>query len=52
MPTNVVKTPRDERLWERAKAVVRREYGTQKKLGRERFYRLAMGVYQREKGKK
>ena len=52
MPINVVKTKRDEELWEKAKRVVRNEYGSQKKIGKEKFYKLVMGTYKKMKGGK
>jgi len=48
MPTNVVKTPRDERLWSQAKAQVEKEYGLSASDGK-RFYQLVMSIYERMK---
>lgn len=44
MPTNVVKTEHDERLWKKAKEQA-------KKQGREDDYDYIMGIFQRMKGK-
>lgn len=51
MPAAVVKTERDERLWDQAKALVREQYAD---VGAdtEQFWRLVMGVYQRMHGEK
>lgn len=46
MPANVVKTPRDKRLWADAKAQVRKEYPDVDE-GSDRFYKLTMGIFQR-----
>jgi len=43
MPVNVVKTPRDERLWRKAKAVA-------KKRNRAKDWKYVMGIYKRMKG--
>lgn len=51
MPANVVKTPRQEELWGRAKEIVEDEYGLREEDG-SRFYRLVMGIFQRMKGEK
>jgi hypothetical protein len=48
MPANVVKTKRDERLWNEAKAQVRKEYPGVAEDS-DRFYRLVNGIYQRMK---
>jgi len=46
MPANVVKTPRDERLWADAKAQARKEYPDVDE-GSDRFYKLTMGIFKR-----
>lgn len=45
MPVNVVKTPEDERLWEKAK-------GRAKEEGQEDNWAYVMGIFKRMKGKK
>jgi hypothetical protein len=50
MPANVVKTKRDERLWNEAKAQVRKEYPGVAEDS-DRFYRLVNGIYQRMKAR-
>lgn len=45
MPANVVKTPRDERLWNKAKALA-------EKQGKAENYAYIMGIYQSMKGEK
>lgn len=49
MPTNLVRTPEEERLWAKAKARVEEEYGDEAELGNEHFYRLVNGIYQKMK---
>jgi len=51
MPTNVVKTAREEHLWDKAKQIVRKQY-TKVKEGSDRFYRLVMGIFKKMKGEK
>lgn len=46
MPASMVKTKHQEDLWEKAKEIVREQYGLTKEDGR-RFYKLVMGIYQR-----
>ena len=48
MPHPVVRTERDEYLWERAKEIVRRQYKLTEEDG-EKFWRLVMGIYKRMK---
>jgi len=50
MPSNVVKTKRDEELWNKAKQLVHKQYPdlTEKD---KRFWKLVMGIYQKMKGK-
>lgn len=50
MPASVVKSKRDERIWEMAKQRAESEYGKKPKDG-AKFYRLAMGIFQKAKGK-
>lgn len=50
MPTNFVKTGRDERLWEKAKARVSAQYDLSEADG-DRYWRLVNGVYKRMKNK-
>lgn len=45
MPTNAVKTARDEHLWEQAKKIA-------EKQGRSKDYAYIMGIFQRSKGEK
>lgn len=45
MPTNAVKTARDEHLWTQAKQLARKQ-------GRAKDYSYIMGIYQRSKGEK
>jgi replication-associated recombination protein RarA len=50
MPANVVKTPADEKAWEKAKAAVRKQYpGIQE--GDDRFYALTMTIFKSMRGK-
>ena len=49
MPSNLVKTQRDEHLWNKAKAIVRKEYEL---ASGDRFYQLVNGIYQNMKGGK
>jgi len=44
----IVKTPRDEHLWSKAKEIVRKEYNLTPKS--ERFYPITMGIFERMKG--
>ncbi len=48
MPSNVVKTGRDEHLWSKAKAIARKK----KSEGSDEFYAYTMGIYQQMKGNK
>ncbi len=48
MPSNIVKTPHEEKMWEQAKDAVRKEYGLSEKDG-ARFYSLVTGIYERMK---
>lgn len=45
MPRGLVKTTEDEKLWERAKRIVYREYGPQYKIGKESFYALTTKIF-------
>ncbi len=51
MPYGVVKTKRDERLWEKAKGRVREEY-PEVEEGSDRYWALVNGIYQRMRGRK
>ena len=51
MPEGVVKTKRDEGLWNRAKAAVRKQYPYISEDS-DRFYKITMTIYQNMKGKK
>lgn len=51
MPSNLVKTPHDERLWEKAKEIVRKQYGKTEKDG-ESYWKLVVGVYKQAGGHK
>jgi len=51
MPVGVVRTKRDEKLWERAKEIVRQQYKLSEKHGAD-FWRRVMGIFLRMKGKK
>jgi hypothetical protein len=44
MPVNVVRTPEEEIVWERAKARAREQYP---KATGERFYRIVMAIYKK-----
>ena len=44
MPVNVVRTPEQEQVWERAKEIARAEYPDAEG---ERFYRIVMGIYKK-----
>lgn len=44
MPVNVVKSPREERLWNKAKEQAKKE-------GREKDYAYIMGIFKRMTGK-
>jgi len=60
MPVNVVKSQRDERLWEEAKQQAAKQLGKRmpspELAGRvtpdKRYWRLVMGIYQRMKGRR
>jgi hypothetical protein len=45
MPANVVKTAHDEKVWNRAKAQVRRQYPKLSEKG-QRFWKITMHIYQ------
>ena len=51
MPTGLVKTKRDERLWNAAKAAARKQYPKVKE-GTDRFWKIVNGIYHRMKGDK
>jgi hypothetical protein len=51
MPHGVVKTERDERLWEKAKGRVREQYPDVAEDS-DRFWRLVMGIFKRMTGRK
>lgn len=44
-----IKTPKDEERWEKAKELVRKQYGKTEKDGEE-FWRLVTGVYKQAGG--
>jgi len=48
MPSNVVKTKRDEKLWRRAKAATRKQYPYISEDS-DRFYKITMTIYQNMK---
>lgn len=48
MPVGVVKTDRDEHLWDKAKAQARKKFSE----GSTRFYKYTMGIYKQMKGEK
>ena len=48
MPTNLVKTKRDERLWAKAKTQARKEY-PKVKADSDRWWSIVNGIYQRMK---
>ena len=48
MPHPLVRTERDEHLWERAKEIVTQEYGLTEEDG-DRYWRLVMGIFLRMK---
>lgn len=47
MPARVVKTKRDEELWEKAKRIAKKQYGIS---SGERFYKIVMGIFKKMKG--
>ena len=49
MPTNVVKTKRDEHLWSKAKAIAKKQY-SKISTGSDKFYKIVMGIYNNMKG--
>jgi len=48
MPHPLVRTERDEHLWQRAKEIVAQEYGLTEEDG-DRYWRLVMGIFLRMK---
>jgi hypothetical protein len=48
MPHPLVRTERDEHLWQRAKEIVTQEYGLTEGDG-DRYWRLVMGIFLRMK---
>lgn len=48
MPHPLVRTERDEHLWERAKEIVTQQYGLTEEDG-DRYWRLVMGIFLRMK---
>ena len=42
MPTNVVKTKKQEKAWRQAKKIVEEEYGLSKG---KKFYKIVMSIY-------
>jgi hypothetical protein len=48
MPHPLVRTERDEHLWERAKEIVTQEYGLTEEDG-DQYWRLVMGIFLRMK---
>jgi hypothetical protein len=48
MPHPLVRTERDEHLWQRAKEIVTQEYGLTEEDG-DRYWRLVMGIFLRMK---
>jgi hypothetical protein len=51
VPAGLVKTARDERLWEKAKSRVAEEYGLSEADG-DRYWRLVNGIYQAMRGRR
>jgi hypothetical protein len=49
MPSNVVKTSRDERLWAEAKAQAHKEGFSIEKHGK-RYWKYVMGIFKKMKG--
>ena len=49
MPSNVVKTARDEKLWELAKKIVAKNY-PDVTVGSDKYYALVMGIYKKMEG--
>ncbi|HCK99512.1 MAG TPA: hypothetical protein DHW42_05330, partial [Candidatus Marinimicrobia bacterium] len=45
MPTNLVKTDKDEKLWQKAKAIARKQYKVSEDS--DRFYAIVMGIYKK-----
>jgi len=50
MPTGVIKTNKDEYLWERAKYIARKEYKISEDS--DKFWKIVMGIYKKMKGGK
>jgi hypothetical protein len=48
MPHPLVRTERDEHLWQRAKEIVTQEYGLTEEDG-DQYWRLVMGIFLRMK---
>jgi hypothetical protein len=48
MPTNVVKSKEDEKLWNRAKAAARKQYPYISEDS-DRFYKIVMTIFQNMK---
>jgi hypothetical protein len=48
MPHPLVRTERDEHLWERAKEIVTQQYGLTEEDG-DQYWRLVMGIFLRMK---
>lgn len=48
MPSNVIKTDRDEHLWSKAKSIVGKQY-PDVSAGSDKYYQLVMGVYKKMK---
>lgn len=44
MPINVVKTKKQEKAWEKAKRIIKKQYPSIKE-GSDRFYRLVMKIF-------
>ena len=49
MPKGVVKTARDEELWNKAKQIVSENY-PKVKVGSDQYYALVMGIYKKMEG--
>ncbi|MEA3506806.1 MAG: hypothetical protein U9R36_04890 [Elusimicrobiota bacterium] len=51
MPTNVVKTKKDEQIWARAKALVHKQYPELTERD-DRFWRITQTIFRNIKGNK
>jgi len=50
MPSNLVNSPQDEKVWEQARHAIHKKYGNIKK-GTNKYWKLVAKLYLRMKGK-